>query len=606
MTESTRGFDDRVSFPFAESVLAVLRERAAGFEDETAVWESFIRWRGKADEEYVKRIRDGRQYIFYSLLQELFDFAEEKCGENVAWAVGERLAAEMLRRHVPDLLQATLAMEGPLLEKVLWLAGQFLEGGTVKNYPVRIQADPGGDEIRLLVTFLPAEEVPGYLERAGHNPSRAFANSFHLVGGTLSWLLGRAVFGYDPKHLETRLQSVEGEFILSMPEEARFHYESIIELLLDDVHRLRERVKPPLEPAVEEAALCASSAMNAAWNRIRKASRAEETVLLGGESGTGKSYYARMIHLMSPRREGPFVEVGLTSDVGSENMIQSNLFGHTKGAFTGAQDEKQGLFALADGGTIFLDEIGDASPELQAKLLRVLEQKNFKKLGGLQDIAVDVRILAATNRDLEKRVEEGTFREDLFYRLNVIRIDIPPLHERDEDLAPLIRRLFERVRLDGKRPELRLSAEAFRRLCARPWPGNVRQLENALRHAVAFCETEEVVVEDLPPETSGAAKGATAPIAGSGARPVVNAEGLSRALDRGAPPAEIPSFEWEGHIDHARRVYLKTLIEHHGGKLEAIGRHWDRSSENTLLKTIREFGLEGALKEARKRAKESS
>ncbi len=227
-------------------------------------------------------------------------------------------------------------------------------------------------------------------------------------------LLERTVRGMESGQLERRLRSLSGEFLLHLTGRNRFHYENIIDLLLSYVRRLGER--RPRAAAGAAAATSASPAMATALDGIAKAAACEETVLLCGESGTGKSYYARHIHRTGARRDGPFVEVGITADVGSENLVQSNLFGHARGAFTGAEEEKHGLFALADGGTIFLDEIGDASPEVQAKLLRVIETKSFRMLGGLDDIRADVRILAATNRDLEALVGDGRFREDLFYR----------------------------------------------------------------------------------------------------------------------------------------------------------------------------------------------
>jgi DNA-binding NtrC family response regulator len=440
-----------------------------------------------------------------------------------------------------------------------------------------------------------------YLARSGHDAERAFANSFGVYRGALETLLARTVYGFRPEQFTCELRSLRGTFLLHLREENRFHYENLIEILLGHVRRLRERQEPEARPAAGEGDVHLSTAMKEAWARLRKAAASDETVLLCGESGTGKSYYARVLHDLGARRDGPFVEVGLTSEVGTDNLIQSNLFGHVRGAFTGADEEKQGLFALADGGTIFLDEIGDASPELQAKLLRVIEKKTFKMLGGVRDLAVDVRILAATNQDIASRAREGRFREDLYYRLNVIRIPLPPLRERREDLPALVGRLFGKVCRDARKPDKQLSAAAFQLLCAHGWPGNVRELENALRHAVALSDESAILPGDLPEALRSAPAGpeeqARPPLAGGD---VINTGALRRAIASAPPSPELKTFECQAHIDYAKREYLKALIDHYRGDISQIARHWDRSSENTLLKLIRELGLEEHLRAARK------
>jgi len=331
---------------------------------------------------------------------------------------------------------------------------------------------------------------------------------------------------------------------------------------------------------------------------------ARATVLLCGESGTGKSHYSRVIHDLSARRNGPFVEVGLTSDVGSDDLIQSDLFGHVRGAFTGAAEEKQGLLSLADGGTLFLDEIGDASPELQARLLRVIENKTFKMLGGVRDIAVNVRILTATNHDLAAMAREGRFREDLFCRLNVIRIDMPPLRERAEDAPGLVQHLFEKVCREAHKPDKLLADEAFRMLCSYHWPGNIRELENALRHAVGFSEDAVVGPNDLPEVPRSEATTQHMPAAPpTPTAEVIDRDALRQTLSTLAPRPGAQSFEWPGHIDYAKREYLRALIEHHHGDLREIAKHWDGSSESTLLKLIRDFALGEELRAARRERK---
>jgi DNA-binding NtrC family response regulator len=595
MGERLASFDDRESFVVAEAALNVVRNRTEEYPDEGAVWDAFIRGRGKDDAEYLRRIREGGKVIFYSLVQDLHAFAEKECGTHIAEEVGEALTAELLRRHLPDLLQAMMGLTGPLPEKILWLIRRFLSGTTGEIYVLEQELDAGGKVLNLGLAYRFEKEMREYLERAGHNPEDAFRRSFLVVRGALLSLAGRTISGFDAGRVESELSGLRGRMTLHFSDENRFNYEEFIDILLDYVRALRSQGAAAVTPAGGEDAAAASPAMQSAWERIRKASRSGETVLLCGESGTGKSFYARKIHRISPRSDGPFVEVGLTSDVGSDNLIQSNLFGHVRGAFTGAGDEKRGLFSLAHGGTIFLDEIGDASPELQAKLLRVLETKRFKMLGGVEDIGVDVNVIAATNRDLPALVESGSFRQDLYYRLNVIQIEIPALRDRREDIPPLLLGLFEKIARDTGKPEKRLSAEAKRILCSTAWPGNVRQMENALRHALAMSEGEEITPADLPPLVLSEAGPApeTGPV-------VVNRGALRSALSETRPAEGAPSHDWAGHVNHARREYLRALIEHHGGNLSRVAEHWDRSSENTIRKLVREFGLEEELGAARK------
>jgi two-component system, NtrC family, response regulator HydG len=224
----------------------------------------------------------------------------------------------------------------------------------------------------------------------------------------------------------------------------------------------------------------------------------KSTVLLSGESGVGKELVAEAIHQQSPRRPHPLVK--LNCGALPEGLIESELFGHEKGAFTGAIQQRKGRFELADGGTIFLDEISEMPPVTQVKLLRVLQEGEFERVGGTETLKTDARVIAATNRNLEEEVQEGRFRKDLFYRLNVIHMVIPPLRDRQEDIPLLALHFLDKFCLENDRPPMGFSPEAMRALKSYGWPGNVRELQNMVERAVALCASNMVEVEDLPDE----------------------------------------------------------------------------------------------------------
>ena len=231
------------------------------------------------------------------------------------------------------------------------------------------------------------------------------------------------------------------------------------------------------------------------FDMAKAAADSTSTILILGESGTGKEILARAIHEESPRRSGPFIAVSCAAL--TETLLESELFGHEKGAFTGAVSQKKGKFELAHGGTLFLDEIGDISPKLQLDLLRALEDRRFYRVGGAEPIDVDVRIVAATNRDLKKAIEEGQFRDDLYYRLNVITITLPPLRERKEDIAMLVEHFLEQLCLEtGKRLE-GISADTMDLLVAYDWPGNVRELRNVLERGAVLVQGPIIEPGDL-------------------------------------------------------------------------------------------------------------
>jgi DNA-binding NtrC family response regulator len=297
------------------------------------------------------------------------------------------------------------------------------------------------------------------------------------------------------------------------------------------------------------------------------ASTPRSTVLIRGETGTGKELIARSIHYASPRAGKPLVKINCAAI--PETLLESELFGYEKGAFTGAEKRKPGRFDLADGGTIFLDEIGDISSALQTKLLRVVQEREFERVGGLETIKVDVRVISATHRNLEQMVQEGKFREDLYFRLNVFPINVPPLRKRQNDIPELARYFLRRHAHDNGRPFLKdFSADAMARLVSYPWPGNVRELENVIERAVILCtEGERIDAADLR-------------FLDLGARPK-QAE-LSEAA---SPEAPLPDV-----LDRIEREELVRAMEEAQGSKAAAARALG-INRSTLYYRLRKHGL---------------
>ncbi len=241
-----------------------------------------------------------------------------------------------------------------------------------------------------------------------------------------------------------------------------------------------------------------SKAIQNVLEMVNRAAPSRSTVLITGESGTGKELVARALHFASPRTDGPFISVNCMAF--NSGVLESELFGHEKGSFTGAVAQKRGRFELANQGTLFLDEIGELSPEIQVKLLRVLQERRFERVGGNKEIEVDIRVVTATNKDLLKAVEEGTFREDLYYRLNVVQINLPPLRERREDIALLATHFMQEFAKENNVEPKMFSPEAMDYLSGYEWPGNVRQLENIIERCMVLAGGDSIGVEDLPPE----------------------------------------------------------------------------------------------------------
>jgi len=283
-----------------------------------------------------------------------------------------------------------------------------------------------------------------------------------------------------------------------------------------DVHDLREEnrsLREALGKRYEFKNIVARSGkMQEVLATVERVAPTNSTVLLGGESGAGKDLIARAIHQHSRRASGPFIKINCTAI--PENLLESELFGYEKGAFTGAVSSKPGKFELADKGTIFLDEIGDVPGTIQVKLLRVLQDRDFERLGGTKTLKVDVRVVAATNQDLRAALEQGTFREDLYYRLNVVPINIPPLRERKEDIPYLVDHFIERFARESGNPIRGITPAAQKALMEFHWPGNVRELENIIERAVALSSGDVIDVVDirldLSPMKPGAAPAANA------------------------------------------------------------------------------------------------
>jgi Nif-specific regulatory protein len=317
--------------------------------------------------------------------------------------------------------------------------------------------------------------------------------------------------------------------------------------LILEQHRLQKEIQPPMAGLVN--VIGESRRMQEVFAEVERAAIVNSTVLLRGESGTGKEVIAQAIHRLSPRRDGPFIRVNCGAL--SETLLESELFGHEKGAFTGATMERKGRFELADGGTIFLDEIGEISPSFQVKLLRVLQEREFERVGGSKPLKVDVRLIAATNRNLEAAVTAGEFRADLYFRINVIAIILPALRDRREDIPALVEHFLERFNRNNER-QLELSGEALQIMTECYWPGNVRELENCVERTAAMTKGKMIQDINLPCQKNMCFSMALRPITQMASPvPKISSEGVieappagggdsARGASREKPPESMP------------------------------------------------------------------
>ena len=337
----------------------------------------------------------------------------------------------------------------------------------------------------------------------------------------------------------------------------------------------REVAPEPSEPG-RYRLIGQSPPMVEVYNVIEKVADTPSTVLLTGESGTGKELIARALHENSSRKDRPFIRVNCAAI--PRDLIESELFGYEKGAFTGAVTSKPGRFELAHGGTLFLDEIGEIPVNMQVKLLRAIQEEEFERVGGIKTIEVDVRLVAATNRDLAQEIKQGRFREDLYYRLNVVQVRLPPLRERTSDIPLLIEHFVKRFREKLKKDVVGATDGAMQRLLAHPWPGNIRELENVIERCILFSEGDRIDVGDLPPEVRvDAPSSAASPPPPKAAEPASDqpTPGLKEAVREAASKVERELIvralsQTGGNVTHTARL-LKISRKSLQTKMKELG-----------------------------------
>ena len=420
-----------------------------------------------------------------------------------------------------------------LLMKSLLKANGF-EGETAKDGPYALELVKGG-EIKIVVTDLrmtPMDGMTLFKEIKAYNPSipvillTAYASVETAIEAMKSGIFDYLTkpFKVDEmiaclKRAEEKIAKNSSVASTSASEPLRYRFENFI---------------------------ASSPAMNEVCETIAKVAPTAATVLINGESGTGKEVIARAIHKSSTRAGKPWVAVNCAAI--PENLLESEMFGHVKGSFTGAVSDKQGLFEAANGGTLFLDEISSMPLILQGKLLRALQEKEIRRVGGTKDIPVDVRVIAASNANLEEAVVKGTFRSDLFYRFAVITIDIPPLRKRPEDILPLARHFIAEEIEKGKALP-RITDEAAKILLAYNWPGNVRELENCIKHALTFSQGKDITPGELPTR-------------------VTEHQPTGHAFEGSAPTGGTDSASLRTFLKQKEKEYIGQILNASGGDKE--------------------------------------
>jgi DNA-binding NtrC family response regulator len=334
-----------------------------------------------------------------------------------------------------------------------------------------------------------------------------------------------------------------------------------------------------------------SPEMHTIFEVIAKVADSPSTVLITGESGTGKELVAKALHENSSRKGGPFIKINCAAI--PKTLMESELFGYEKGAFTGATSSKPGRFELADGGTLFLDEIGEIPVEMQVKLLRAIQESEFERVGGIKTLKVDVRLITATNRDLEREIAAGNFREDLFYRLNVVPLGIPPLRERAEDIPLLVEHIVTKFNERLKKHVHGLTDDALRLLATHAWPGNIRELENVLERTILFCQHPVIDVGDLPTELAAAAAHA-APLAvpSSVSSPMPLAESGRHPSEPGdgEPGATSLKDVVRAETSRVERELIVRALDETGGNVTQAAKLLKISRKSLQMK-MKEFGL---------------
>ena len=436
--------------------------------------------------------------------------------------------------------------------QVTWSVGWDRERGP--GFPVKVS--------RTIVAQVVRERSGLMIREVPENPELRKSSSFidfpihalMCVPLTLSGKIGAVIY-VDTKDARVNFDENHLQVLTAIASLAGLALENInyLEGLKQENHELRAQI------AVEHNMVGTSPKIRDVFQFIRRVAPTDSTVLIEGESGTGKELVAHALHANSPRTNAPFVAINCAAI--AETLLESELFGYEKGAFTGATAQKKGKIEVASGGTLFLDEIGELALPLQAKLLRVLQQREFERVGGTRPIKIDLRLVAATNQNLQECVQSGKFRKDLFYRLNVVSITVPPLRERREDITPLAEYFITKAAKKCNVRSKGLSEEARLCLTSYDWPGNVRELENAIERALVLGSADAILTEDLP-----------------------------EAIAEAVTPAGVPATKYAGAMkDTKKQVILQALQDANGSYIEAaksLGLH-----PNSLLRLIRRLDL---------------